>query len=51
MSRFPQKPATRGSQKWLQLLVNRAPHLLDGGIARHLGFSSTGKITWFVTAR
>jgi len=46
MSRMPQKPASRGSQKWIQLLVNRAPHLLDRAIARHLSFSPTDKIVW-----
>ena len=46
MSRMPQKPASRGSQKWIQLLVNRAPHLLDRAIARHLSFSPTDKIAW-----
>ncbi|MCC5988202.1 MAG: hypothetical protein JJT95_11015 [Pararhodobacter sp.] len=29
MSRLPQNPATRGSQKWLQHAVARAPHLLQ----------------------
>src|SRR2546428_12649454 len=46
MSRMPQKPASRGSQKWIQLLVNQAPHLLDRAIARHLNFSLTDKIVW-----
>ena len=46
MSRVPQKSATRGSQKWIQLLVNRAPHLLGRAIAHHLSFSPTDKITW-----
>jgi hypothetical protein len=46
MSRFPQKRAGRGSQKWIQLLVNQTPHLFDRAIARHLNFSGTDKITW-----
>jgi hypothetical protein len=46
MSRAPQKQATRGSQKWLQLLVNQTPHLLDSAIAPHLSLSPTDKITW-----
>ena len=46
MPRAPQKQATRGSQKWLQLLVNQTPHLLDSAIAPHLSLSPTDKITW-----
>jgi hypothetical protein len=46
MSRVPQKPASRGSQKWLQLLVNRAPHLLDSALGRHLGLSPADTIAW-----
>jgi hypothetical protein len=46
MSRFPQKTATRGSQKWLQILINRAPHLLDRALAHELSLSSTEKIVW-----
>lgn len=44
MSRVRQKRASRGSQKWLQLVVNQAPHLLDRAIARHLNFTPTDKI-------
>ncbi len=46
MSRVPQKRANRGSQKWIQVLVNQAPHLLDRAIARHLNLSPTDKIVW-----
>lgn len=46
MSRVWQKRAERGSQKWLQILVNRAPYLIDRAIAGKLGFASTEKITW-----
>jgi hypothetical protein len=46
MSRVPQKRASRGSQKWIQLLVNQAPHLLDRAIARHLNLSPVDKIVW-----
>lgn len=46
MGRVPQKPASRGSQKWLQLLVNRAPHLLDSALGRHLGLSPADTIAW-----
>jgi hypothetical protein len=46
MSRVPQKPANRGSQKWIQALVNRAPYVLDRAIAHRLGFLPTDKIVW-----
>jgi hypothetical protein len=46
MSRFPQKTATRGSQKWLQRLVNQAPHVLDRAVAHELSLSRTDKIAW-----
>jgi hypothetical protein len=46
MSRFAQKPAAKGSQKWLQILVNQAPHLLDRAVARELSLGGTDKIVW-----
>lgn len=46
MSRVRQRRASRGSQKWIQLLVNQVPHLLDRAIAQHLSFSATDKIVW-----
>ncbi len=46
VSRVSQKRASRGSQKWIQALVNRAPHLLDRAIAPHLNLSPTDKIVW-----
>lgn len=46
MSRVAQKRASRGSQKWIQMLVNQAPYLLDRAIARHLNLSPTDKIIW-----
>lgn len=46
MSRVPQKAAARGSQKWVQLLVNRAPHLLDSALGRPLSLSPTDTIAW-----
>jgi len=46
MSRVRQKLVSRWSQRWLQLLVNRAPHLLDRALALPLGLSPTEKITW-----
>ena len=46
MSRVRQKTATRGSQKWLQRLVNQAPHVLDRAVAHELSLSGTDKIAW-----
>jgi hypothetical protein len=44
--RVCQKAALRGSQKWMQLLVNKAPHLLDRALARELSLAPSDKITW-----
>jgi hypothetical protein len=41
--RVPQKRVLKGSQKWLQLVVNQAPHLLDRAIAARLNFSSSDR--------
>lgn len=46
MMRVPQKQATRGSQKWMQALVNRAPHILNRAIARELNLTPVEKIQW-----
>ncbi len=46
MPRVAQTRATKGSQKWLQVVVNQAPHLLDHAIAAHIGLSPGDKITW-----
>lgn len=46
MPRIAQRRATKGSQKWLQVVVNEAPHLLDRAIAAHIAFSPTDKIAW-----
>lgn len=37
MGRFPQLPATKGSQKWIQKLVNEKPEFLDSEIKKNLG--------------
>jgi hypothetical protein len=44
--RVRQKQANRGSQKWMQDLVNQAPHLLDRAIARELNLTPAEKIQW-----
>ncbi len=40
MSRFPQSPGTRGSQKWVQQFVNERPGALDGLVLKHIPNSS-----------
>ena len=44
--RVPQKPGTKGSQKWMQVLVNQAPYVLDRAIARELNLTPAEKIQW-----
>jgi hypothetical protein len=39
-------PAKRGSQKWIQTLVNEKPHLLNSILARELGLSADDRIAW-----
>jgi hypothetical protein len=39
-------PAERGSQKWIQFLVNEKPRILDSRIARELDLSEDDRITW-----
>jgi hypothetical protein len=43
MPRLPQSPGERGSQKWIQLLVNRSPQLIDSPLLERL---DAGHITW-----
>jgi len=44
--RYPQKEAKKGSQKWIQKLVNNCPDLLDGYIREVGGLQSGHSITW-----
>ena len=46
MSRFPQGPAVKGSQKWIQKLVNGNPELLNAEIRKHLTLSTDESISW-----
>lgn len=39
-------PAKRGSQKWIQILVNEKPHILDTIIARELNLTEDDHIDW-----
>lgn len=44
--RVTQKRATRGSQMYLQQVVNEAQHLIDGAIGPDLGLAGTDTVTW-----
>ena len=46
MSRIPQQQAVKGSQQWIQKLVNEKPDLLNTPIRSQLDLSCTEKITW-----
>jgi hypothetical protein len=46
MSQQNRGSAKRGSQKWIQILVNEKPHLLDSIIARELNLSQDDRINW-----
>ena len=46
MGTFPQKKATKGSQKWLQIVVNETPELLSGPIKSSFGLSPNLEIEW-----
>ena len=48
--RMPQPPASRGSQKWLQILVNDYPDLFNQEIAEQLGVTSK-QIHWLSPLR
>lgn len=42
----PDGPATRGSQHWLQVLVNHRPELLDGPLAGAIQLPESDLISW-----
>jgi hypothetical protein len=46
MGRFPQLPATKGSQKWIQKLVNEKSTLLNSLIKKNLALSEDEVIQW-----
>ncbi|MCJ7699918.1 hypothetical protein MUO56_06745 [Candidatus Bathyarchaeota archaeon] len=39
-------PAKRGSQKWIQILVNEKPHILNSHIASELDLSEDDLLDW-----
>jgi hypothetical protein len=47
MARIPQGPVIRGSQKWIQKLVNEKPDLINSLIKIQLQLAETGEITWY----
>ena len=46
MSRMIQNRADRGSQKWLQVLVNECPELIDRVLATQLGLTESHTVRW-----
>ena len=46
MGKIDQKKGEKGSLKWIQCVVNEAPHLLNKPINRHVGLSEGGSIEW-----
>ena len=46
VSRIPQHKAAKGSQKWIQKLVNEKPDLLDSNIRTQLDLPDTEKTIW-----
>lgn len=46
MDRFPQSVGEKGSQKWIQRLINKKPELLNLRIRRNLGFPENEEIRW-----
>jgi len=51
MSRFPQKEANKGSQKWIQKLINDKQILLNSLIKQKLQLNEDEKITWYSPLR
>jgi hypothetical protein len=46
MTRVPYEPAKKGSQKWIQLLVNEKPELLNSEIRKSFRLSDSETISW-----
>ena len=46
MPRINQVPAVKGSQKWIQKLVNEKPDLLNSLIRTQINFPVTDTISW-----
>ena len=46
MGRYRKDPATRGSEKWLQVLVNERPDLFDALLRSAIKLPTTNKVEW-----
>ena len=46
MPRIQQGSGVKGSQKWIQKLINEKPNLLNSQIRTQINLSDTDKITW-----
>jgi hypothetical protein len=46
VGRFPQPEAKKGSQKWIQKLVNEKPQLINSKIRQNLNLPENEKIEW-----
>jgi len=46
MERFPQPAASKGSQKWVQMIINEKPEFLNEEIRRKVGISKDEDILW-----
>jgi hypothetical protein len=51
MTRFTQKLARRGSQKWIQYLANHESHILNSHIRNALNLSEAEEIQWLSPLR
>jgi hypothetical protein len=46
MGRLPQKQGHKGSQKWLQVLVNNSPEVLNAILREQVSLSGNERISW-----
>ena len=46
MARFTQRSGTKESQKWIQVLVNEKPEILNSQIRRNLNLPDNETIEW-----
>jgi len=46
MTQFPEGPAEKGSQKWIQKLINEKPDLLDRHLKQSLNLTEDEQIEW-----
>lgn len=46
MARFNQARATKGSQKWIQFIINEKPEMLNTQLRTKLGMVEDGEIKW-----